>query len=52
MEYAVSDTGKKGLANYNISVGKRRTTVRLSPGTYKAIENIAAIGTLPPQRRF
>lgn len=52
MEYAGSPTGKKSLHNYNISVGSRRTTVRLSPQTYNAIENIAEIENCGPKEVF
>jgi hypothetical protein len=52
IKYAVSETGKKRLANYNISVGKRRTSVRLSPATHKAIANIAAIENCDPRDVF
>lgn len=52
MEYAVSNTGKKKLPNYNISVGSRRTTVRLSPQTYEAIEQIAEIEKCDPKNIF
>lgn len=52
MEYAVSNTGKKKLPNYNISVGSRRTTVRLSPQTYEAIEDIAKVENCEPKDVF
>ena len=52
MEFPISQSGKKSLQNYNISLGSRRTTVRLSPQTYKAIENIAEIESCDPREVF
>jgi hypothetical protein len=51
-EFAISGTGKKILPKYNISVGKRRTTVRLSPATHEAIANIAGIENCDPREVF
>jgi predicted DNA-binding ribbon-helix-helix protein/DNA-binding transcriptional regulator YiaG len=41
--HVVSDTGKTLLPSYNISIGKSRTSVRLAPEIYAAIQKIAAI---------
>jgi predicted DNA-binding ribbon-helix-helix protein/DNA-binding XRE family transcriptional regulator len=41
--YVVSGSGNKALHSYNISVGRKRTTVRLAPEIYKAIDKIAEV---------
>lgn len=41
--HVVSGNGKKALQNYNISVGRKRTTVRLAPEMHTAIEKIAEL---------
>jgi len=40
--YIVREGGKKTLRGFNIQLGKKRTTVRLSPLIVKAVERIAA----------
>ena len=42
-EYGVSGSGTKALPIYNISIGKKRTTVRLAPEIHTAIEKIAEL---------
>lgn len=39
--YIVREGGKKTLRNFNIQLGKKRTTIRLSPVIVKAVERIA-----------
>src|SRR5690242_4940333 len=39
--FIVTSSGKKKLRAFNIQLGKKRTTVRLSPVVTKAIETIA-----------
>jgi predicted DNA-binding ribbon-helix-helix protein len=39
--YIVREGGKKTLRNFNIQLGKKRTTVRLSPFIIKAVGKIA-----------
>ena len=41
--YIVTSEGKKNLRGFNIQVGKRRTSVRLAPGTLLAIKTIAEL---------
>jgi len=42
IKFIVATGGKKTLPTFNIGVGGRRTTVRLSPVVVKAIAKIAA----------
>ena len=39
--YIVAKGGKKTLRGFNIAIGKKRTTVRLSPDIVKAVAKIA-----------
>src|ERR1039457_2755168 len=41
--YVISESGKKLLPTYCISIGKRGTSVRLAPEIYEAIEKIAEV---------
>jgi hypothetical protein len=41
-KFIVTEGGKKTLRAFNIQVGDRRTTVRLSPVVVKAVAKIAA----------
>ena len=50
--YVVSDSGKSKLRTYNISVGNRRTTIKLAPEIYGAIEKIAEIEQCSPKDVF
>ena len=42
-EYIVTPEGKKKLRSFNIHIGDKRTTVRLSPVARQAIEKIAEL---------
>jgi predicted DNA-binding ribbon-helix-helix protein len=42
-EYIVRRDGKKNLRGFNIQIGEKRTTVRLSPGALQAIKKIAEL---------
>ena len=39
--YIVAEGGKRRLPNFNINIGEKRTSIRLSPVIVKAVERIA-----------
>jgi len=41
--YIITGSGKKKLRAFNIQIGKKRTSVRLSPAVREAIEKIAKL---------
>ena len=42
-KYIIRSDGKKNLRGFNIQIGEKRTSVRLSPEAYRAIEKIAEV---------
>jgi predicted DNA-binding ribbon-helix-helix protein/DNA-binding XRE family transcriptional regulator len=50
--YVISESGKKRLPTYCISIGKRGTSVRLAPEIYEAIEKIAEVENCNTKKIF